>query len=252
MKSNRGFLRFAGEVRLRVPSTSWIHGSYLNGLSIHLARLSKQTCFLLSKYNRRSGSYLFIIHCYTAKRSFSLSVTSGQQASSFDGNSLARFRGITVDLAESHPPIFIIHLVSFRKTHKDNDWLLNNLQSLLSLISISTDLIYQSVHHNVTRVDTKPSFCWKGTSPIEFYHLAGSCIQWGGRLNQGEKEWSSPNPGESTDWLFFSKRPCLGKPRCGGSMCRRSPPHRWGLWSTAIELNKHSKTKCKLSFAQPY
>lgn len=56
---------------------------------------------------------------------------------------------------------------------------------------------------------------------------AGSCIQWGGRLNQGRREWSSWNPGDARGCLFFWKRLLLGKPRCGGSMCQRSPPHRW-------------------------
>lgn len=54
---------------------------------------------------------------------------------------------------------------------------------------------------------------------------AGSCIQWGGRLNQG-KEWSSSNPWDARSCLFFWKRQPLGKPRCGGSTCQRSPPHR--------------------------
>lgn len=62
-------------------------------------------------------------------------------------------------------------------------------------------------------------------------HCAGSCIQWGGRLNQGRKEWSSPNPGDARGCLFFWKRQPLGKPRCGRSTCQRSPPHRWGFTS---------------------
>lgn len=62
-------------------------------------------------------------------------------------------------------------------------------------------------------------------------HCAGSCIQWGGRLNQGRKQWSSSNPGDARGCLFFWKRPSLGKPRCGGSTCQRSPPHRWGFTS---------------------
>lgn len=61
---------------------------------------------------------------------------------------------------------------------------------------------------------------------------AGSCIQWGGRLNQGRKGWSSSNPGDARGCLFFSKRPPLGKPRCGGSTCQRSPPHWWGFSSS--------------------
>lgn len=62
-------------------------------------------------------------------------------------------------------------------------------------------------------------------------HCAGSCIQWGGRLNQGRKEWSSSNPGDARGCLFFWKRPPLEKPRCGGSTYQRSPPHRWGFTS---------------------
>lgn len=69
---------------------------------------------------------------------------------------------------------------------------------------------------------------------------AGSCIQWGGRLNQGRKEWSSWNPGDARGCLFFWKRPPLGKPRCGGSTCQRSPPHRWGFTSGCPHSSTHT------------
>ena len=65
---------------------------------------------------------------------------------------------------------------------------------------------------------------------------AGSCSQWGGRLNQGRGEWGPLSPGDARGCPFSWKRRPLGKPRCGRSTCGRRPPHRWGSVSEHLHL----------------
>lgn len=106
-------------------------------------------------------------------------------------------------------------------------------QELYDLISSSTTTFNNDVISNSSRLlrlaRHKPALRWVSMGCVCVCVSAGSCIQWGGRLNQGSKEWSSWNPGEARGCLVFWRRPPLGKPRCGGRTCQRSPPHRWAL-----------------------